>query len=205
MIEPYRGDFNARFTDAKYAELLRVLEERVGTRIEFRVAETPCFFAQELLERMVQAGVELTEQLLGNAKYMEEARAATPAEWTVPNQDARPHFMTVDFGLVRDAEGELQPKLVEMQAFPSIFGYQPLLAKTYLDVFGLDKKLEFLFGGMDEAGYWKLMREVIVGEHEVENVVLMEVEPERQKTLPEILMTEKALGIKTLDVAKLVK
>ena len=209
MIEPYRGEFNARFTDAKYAELLRVLDERVGTHVEFRVAETPCFFEQELLERMVQAGVELTEQLLGNAVYMEGARAATPAEWTVPglseDGDARPHFMTVDFGLVRDAEGELQPKLVEMQAFPSIFGYQPLLAKTYLDVFGLDKGFEFLFGGLNEAGYWKLMREVIVGEHEVENVVLAEVEPETQKTLPDFLMTEKALGIKTVDVAKLVK
>jgi hypothetical protein len=205
MIEPFRGEFNARFTDAKYTELLRVLDERVGTHIEFRVAETPCFFAQELLERMVQAGVELTEQLLGNATYMEESRAAIPPEWTVPNQDARPHFMTVDFGLVRDAEGELQPKLVEMQAFPSIFGYQPLLAKTYLDVFGLDKSLEFLFGGMDEAGYWKLMREVIVGQHEVENVVLAEVEPLGQKTLPDFLMTEKALGIKTVDVASLVK
>jgi len=205
MIEPYRGEFNARFTEAKYAELLRVLDERVGTQIEFRVAETPCFFAQELLERMVRAGVELTGQLLGNARYMEESRAAIPVEWTVPNQDARPHFMTVDFGLVRDAEGELQPKLVEMQAFPSIFGYQPLLAKTYLDVFGLDKKLEFLFGGMDEAGYWRLMREVIVGEHEVENVVLAEVEPQTQKTLPDFLMTERTLGIKTVDVTKLVR
>jgi hypothetical protein len=182
-----------------------VLDERVGAHVEFRVAETPCFFAPELMERMVLSGAELTEQLLGNAEYMRSAQEATPAEWTVPNQDARPHFMTVDFGLVRGADGELQPKLVEMQAFPSIFGYQPLLAKTYLDVFGLDKKLEFLFGGMDEAGYWKLMREVIVGEHEVENVVLAEVEPETQKTLPDFLMTEKALGIKTVDVAKLVK
>jgi hypothetical protein len=205
LIEPYRGDFNARFTDAKYAELLRLLDERVGTHIEFRVAETPCFFAPELMQRMVDAGVELTSQLLGDAAYREDSRAAMPAEWTVPNQDSRPHFMTVDFGLVRDAEGELQPKLVEMQAFPSIFGYQPLLAKTYVEVFGLDRSLEYLFGGMDEAGYWDLMREVIVGEHEVENVALMEVEPETQKTLPDFLMTERRLGIKTVDVAKLVK
>jgi len=154
---------------------------------------------------MVQAGIELTEQLLGNTEYMRASRAAIPKEWTVPNQDARPHFMTVDFGLVRDAAGELQPKLVEMQAFPSIFGYQPLLAKTYIEVFGLDSNLEFLFGGRAEERYWETMREVIVGQHEPENVVLAEVEPEGQKTLPDFLMTEKALGIKTVDVAKLVK
>jgi hypothetical protein len=205
MIEPYRDEFNERFTDAKYAELLHKLEEQTGTRIEFRVAETPCFFAPELMERMVQAGIELTEQLLGNAEYMAASQAAIPKEWCVPGQDARPHFMTVDFGLVRDVAGELQPKLVEMQAFPSIFGYQPLLAKTYIEVFGLDKNLEFLFGGMGEERYWETMREVIVGEHEPENVVLAEVEPEGQKTLPDFRMTEKALGIKTVDVAKLVK
>ncbi len=205
MIEPYRSEFNARFTDAKYAELLRKLDERTGTRIEFRVAETPCFFARELIERMVQAGIELTEQLLGNVEYMVASQAAIPKQWCVPGQDARPHFMTVDFGLVRDSAGELQPKLVEMQAFPSIFGYQPLLAKTYIEVFGLDRNLEFLFGGMGEERYWETMREVIVGEHEAENVVLAEVEPEGQKTLPDFRMTEKALGIKTVDVAKLVK
>ena len=209
MIEPYRGDFNARFTAERYAELLRKLDEQVGMHVEFRVAETPCFFAPELMERMVQAGVELTAQLLGNARYMAESRAAIPAEYCVPgllmDGDAHPHFMTVDFGLVRDAGGELQPKLVEMQAFPSIFGYQPMLAKTYIEVYGLDRGLTYLFGGMEEEAYWALMREVIVGEHAPENVVLAAVEPQTQKALPDFVMHEKALGIKTVDVARLVK
>jgi len=205
MLEPYRSDFNARFTEAKYAELLRLLDERTRTHVEFRVAETPCFFSPELMDRMVHAGVELTSQLLGNAKYMKESDAAIPAEYCVPNQEAHPHFMTVDFGLVRDANGELQPKLVEMQAFPSIFGYQPMLAETYKEVFGLDPALTSFFGGMDEAAYWALMREVIVGEHDMKNVVLAEVQPESQKTLPDFRMHEQHLGIRTVDVAKLVK
>jgi hypothetical protein len=205
MIEPYRGDFNARFTEAKYAELLRRLDEQVGMHIEFRVAETPCFFAPELMDRMVQAGSALTSQLLGNARYTAESRAAIPTEYCAANQDAHPHFMTVDFGLVRDEAGELQPKLVEMQAFPSIFGYQPMLAKTYVEVYGLDRELTYLFEGMEEKDYWALMRRVIVGEHEPENVVLAEVEPQTQKTLPDFVMHEKALGIRTVDVASLVK
>ena len=40
--------------------------------------------------------------------------------------------MTVDFGLVRNEEGRLAPKLVELQAFPSIFGYQDVLCEEYL-------------------------------------------------------------------------
>jgi hypothetical protein len=205
MLEPYRSDFNARFTEAKYAELLRLLDERTQTQVEFRVAETPCFFAPELMDRMVRAGVELTAQLLGNARYLKESDAAIPAEYCVPSQDAHPHFMTVDFGLVRDANGELQPKLVEMQAFPSIFGYQPMLTKAYKEVFGLDPALTGFFGGMDESAYWALMREVIVGRHCAENVVLAEVEPGSQKTLPDFRMHEQHLGIRTVDVAKLVK
>jgi hypothetical protein len=205
MIEPYRGDFNARFTPEKYDRLLRLLDERTGTHIDFRVAETPCFFTAEFMERMVQAGSELTTELLENAAYMSESAAAIPAEWRVPNQDAHPHFMTVDFGLVRDADGELQPKLVEMQAFPSVFGYQAVLAKAYMDVYELDRDLSWFLGGMDEAAYWQTLRETIVGEHEPENVILAEVHPESQKTLPDFRVHEQMLGIATVDVTKLIR
>ena len=34
--------------------------------------------------------------------------------------------------------GELQPKLVELQAFPSLYAYQVTLAQSYIDVYGLD-------------------------------------------------------------------
>jgi hypothetical protein len=205
MIEPFRSEFNAGFTPAKYAELLRLLDERTRTKIEFRVAETPCFFDRELMERMVAAGTELTKQLVDNPAYMQASEASIPAEWNVPGQDAHPHFMTVDFGLVRDAEGELQPKLVELQAFPSIFGYQIVLAQTYRDVFAVDGALEYLFGGMDAPHYWRLLRETIVGEHDVENVVLMELEPELQKTLPDFRVHEDEIGIQLVDVTKVLK
>jgi len=205
MIEPYRSDFNARFTEAKYAELLRVVAERTRSKIEFRIAETPCFFAPELMKRMVNVGEELTAQLLGNEEYLRASDAAIPAAFRVPNCDSHPHFMTVDFGLVRDASGELQPKLVEMQAFPSIFGYQAVVSQAYKDVYELDPGLTTFFGRMDEASYWELLRETIVGQHDPANVVLLEVEPEKQKTLPDFRMHEERLGVRTVDIAKLVK
>lgn len=205
MLEPFRSDFNARFADATYAELKRVLDERTRTNIQFRIAETPCFFPRELMERMILAGEELTTQLLGNTAYMQASGAAIPAGYRVPNEDARPHFMTVDFGLVRDEAGELQPRLVEMQAFPSIFGYQPELAQAYVDLFDLDRTLEYRFGGLDDAGYWALMREAVVADCDPENVVLAEIAPEEQKTLPDFHMHETKLGISIVDVAKVVK
>jgi hypothetical protein len=205
MLEPYRTAFNERFTLGKYAELLRLLEERTRTEVEFRVAETPCFFARDLMERLAGTGVELTEQLLGNAQYMRDSAAAIPAEYRVPGEDAHPHFMTVDFGMVRDAAGELQPKLVEMQAFPSVYGYQVVLSNLYKQVYELDERLSYLFGGIDDAAYWDVLRKVIVGGHAPENVVLLEIEPEGQKTLPDFRVHEERLGIRTVDIATVVK
>ncbi len=205
MIEPYRSDFNSRFTPARYANFLRLLDERVGAHIEFRVAETPCFFPPGLLQQCVRAGIELTSQLLCNKQYMKESNTAIPAAFCVPGQGAHPHFMTVDFGLVRDAHGTLQPKLVEMQAFPSLYGYQPVLSQTYIDAFDLDPSLGYYLSGLDDASYWGLLRDVILAGHDPENVVLAEVEPQTQKTLPDFLIYERRLGIRTVDIAKLVK
>jgi hypothetical protein len=205
MVEPFRSDFNARFTPEKYEELKRVMAERTRSEIGFRVCETPCFFPPDLLQSMVTAGAELTHQLLDNPEYMKASLDAIPAEYRVPNDDAHPHFMTVDFGLVRDAAGALVPKLVEMQAFPSLFGYQPVFSEAMKEVYELDPALEYRFSGLDDAAYWSLLRETIVGNHAPENVVLAEIAPETQKTLSDFNVYEDRIGVLTVDVAKLIK
>ncbi len=206
MLEPFRSNFNARFTDAKYRELMLQLQKKTRTpEIDFRVAETPCFLPKAMLEDMAEIGAELTHQLVGNAAYMAAAAGAVPEKYRVPGESAHPHFMTVDFGLVRDANGTLAPKLVELQAFPSIFGYQDVLAAQYVETYGLDPALRWLLGGLDEASYWELLRKVIVGHHAPENVVLTEIEPEEQKTRPDFHVYEDRLGIRTVDIASLRK
>ena len=205
MIEPFRSDFNARFTEAKYAALTERLDRESSTKIEFRMAETPCFFEEAFLEKIVQAGVELTEQLVNDAAYLERSRAAIPAEYHAPGQGSHPHFMTVDFGLVRNAAGELEPKLVEMQAFPSIFGFQPAFGRAYKEIFDLDPRLRYTFGDLTDEAYWALLREVIVADHDPANVVLLEIDPEHQKTLPDFRLHEKHLGIRIVDIATLEK
>ena len=122
-------------------------------------------------------------------------------------------FIQVDFGLVRDGTGELQPKLVELQAFPSLYAYQGLLAEDYLDVYGLraasyelrDGELKYFLGGLDQESYRNLLRRAIVGSQDPENVILMEVHPQQQKTLPDFLLTEKMLGVRTVDIVDIKK
>src|SRR5438552_6775833 len=113
--------------------------------------------------------------------------------------------MQVDFGLVRDGGGQLQPKLVELQGFPSLYAYQAMLSQVYIEVFGLDANLKYLLGGRDWDGYQKLLRRAIVGEHDPANVILMDIDPAQQKTLPDFLLTERLLGIKTVSITDIHK
>ncbi len=206
MLQPFRSTFNTtQFTPARYAELLATLDARTRTHIEFQVCETPCFFPRALLDEMADAGRALTHQLIDSPRYMQLSDAAIPAQYRVPNDNPRPNFMTVDFGLIRNSAGNLEPKLVELQAFPSIFGYQSVANEEYRRIYGLAPELESYFSGLNDATYWDLLRRTIVGEHAPENVVLAEIDPAAQKTLPDFHVYEDRLGITTVDITKLRK
>ncbi len=206
MLEPFRSTFNStQFTPARYAELLAELNRRTRTQIEFQICETPCFFPRALLDQMCEAGRALTHQLIDDPAYMRLSDAAIPEQYRVPNDNPRPNFMTVDFGLIRNAAGALEPKLVELQAFPSIFGYQDVLCEEYRRVYHLAPELDSYFSGLDSTAYWDLLRRTIVGDHAPENVVLAEIDPASQKTLPDFHVYEDRLGIATVDITHLIK
>jgi hypothetical protein len=205
MLQPYRDQFNAQYTPAGYTNLLSRLNEQTRTTIDFRIAETPCFIPRSLMNELADTGAILTHQLLDNPAYIQATEQAVPAKYRVPNDNPIPNFMTVDFGLVRNPDGSLQPKLVEMQAFPSIFGYQDILAPQYIETYNLQPDLEWHLGGHNEQTYWALLAKVILGKHDPENVVLAEIDPELQKTLPDFHVYEDKLGIATVDIAKLRK
>ena len=172
--------------------------------MKFRVCETPCFFPKELLDQMSQYGRELIRQMDG-LEYRKASFQSIPPEFNVPNEAPHPLFVQVDFGLVRDSSGKLQPKLVELQGFPSLYAYQAMLSQVYIEVFGLDPNLKYLLGGLDWQNYQKLLRRAIVGEHDPANVILMEIDPAQQKTLPDFLLTERLLGIKAVSITDIHK
>jgi hypothetical protein len=204
VIESLRRDFNERFRPEAYRKMLHSLDACVRTHVEFRVAETPCFVPKALLDGMAAVGVDLTHQLVGNAPYLKASREMIPAQYCAADETPHPHFMTADFGLVREKDGTLAPKLVELQAFPSVFAYQFVLNEVYRSAFKLDGDLGYLLGGHTESSFWKLMERVILRGHHPENVVLTEVEPQKQKTLPDFLVTAERLGIEIVDIAELV-
>src|SRR5208283_4418608 len=170
-----------------------------------RVSETPCFVPKSLLDQMGQYGRELVSQLVDSPQYRRASDASVPPQYNVPNESHQPMFVQVDFGLVRNASGELEPKLVELQAFPSLYGYQPVSAHQYVESYGLPPDLGIYLSGYTDESYWKLIRELIVAGHDPENVILMEIDPEHQKTLPDFLVTQRRLGIAIVDILSLIK
>jgi len=204
LIRSLRDQYNEWFTPQRYADLLYTLGRRCGTPVEYRVAETPVFLPRPMLEEMAAAGMEMTQSLLGDPAYLEAARKAIPPAYNVAGESAHPNFLTADFALIRTASGELTPRLVEIQAFPSVYGYQDVLSEAYRTAFDLPDGLGRFLGGLDEASYWGLMRQTILGAHKAKNVVLMELDPLHQKTLPDFNVTAQQLGIAVVDIRDLI-
>jgi len=202
LIPELRSAFNTRFTDRGYAKLLAELERRCDGPIKFRVAETPIFVGKTLLEELGEDGARLARYLIADRHYLDKARCAIPTGYVVAEETAHPNFLTADFALVRTDAGVLEPRLVEIQAFPSVYAYQAELSKAYLAAFDLPQSLGIFLGGLDESSYWELLRQTILGGRDPENVILAEVDPLNQKTYPDFYVTSQRLGIPIVDIAQ---
>jgi hypothetical protein len=203
VIPELRKRFNEDWTPERYAELLRRLDGIADTPIGYRCSETPLFLPGELLGRMVRYGQELYAQLAVNDAYREASESAIPAQFRVPNEAEHPLFVQADFGFVRAADGTLAPKLVEIQGFPSLYGFQIAMARVYQEVYRLDGNLTTFLGGLDETSYVELLRKAILNGHAPEETVLLEIDPYTQKTLPDFLETQRLLGIRIAGVTEI--
>jgi hypothetical protein len=203
MIPARRDHFNRGFTELRYREFLAAIDARAGVHVEFRVSETPCFFPAALVDRLSSTAVSLIEQLLSNRDYMAAADAAVPPAFRLPQREAVPTFVQVDFGLVR-VDGEIEGRLVEMQAFPSLYAFQFAAAAVYTEHWQLDGLTPFI-GDLTADDYLACCRRAMLGDHDPGDVVLIEIDPRRQKTLPDFALTERLWGIRAVDVRDVVR
>jgi len=203
MIPSFRQQYNAQFNGAKYQAFLRALDEAAGTKIDFRVCETPVFLPKALLHEMQQAAMEIIGQL-NTPDYFRESEKAVPELYRVPNEDTHPLFVQVDFAITRDENGKPAPKLIELQGFPSLYGFQIVLTQTFQRMFDLSH-LEFLLGGITKERYVDLLKRALLGKHDPENVILMEIDPEKQKTACDFVCTERFTGVKPANVTAIKK
>jgi hypothetical protein len=199
MISSHRSLFNRAFTPGRYAAFVAELERRTGGPIEFRLSETPCFLPASLVDRLIATANTLIAQLLDDPAYRAAAGAIVPARFRLPNGEMRPTFLQVDFGLV-ETDGGIEGRLVELQGFPSLYGFQLLLAELSRDRYGFPALTPFP-GGLDGAAYRRLVGRALVGDRDPNEVVLLEIDPRHQKTRPDFAATEELWGVRAVDLS----
>jgi hypothetical protein len=199
-----RLKFNADFTQEKYAELLRCVNEAERWPADFRLSETPIFMTREFTAEVAQAAQKIAD-LTRTPEFARHAASAIPPGLAVPNESAHPNFLVIDFGICREGN-RLVPRLIELQAFPSLYAFQLLelhcLRKAYP---AIPRDWTSSFGGIKDDDYLKLLKRTILGEAEPENVILLEIEPEKQKTRIDFACTETLLGVRPVCVTRLIK
>ena len=199
-----RAAFNAEFTPEKYATLARCVNETEKWPADFRISETPIFLTREFTDEVTRAANEIIA-LTRTPEFAQHAASAVPKGLEVPNESGHPNFHVVDFAIC--AEGDrLVPRLIELQAFPSLFGFQLLLLGCLRKAYpAIPRNWTSSFGGIKDEEYFDLLRRTIIAESDPENVILLDIEPEKQKTRVDFAATEKLLGIRSVCVTTIRK
>lgn len=205
MIPNLRQQFNAAFTQAKYEAFLNDLVQRYRHRPSFHIAETPVFIPNDLRDRLIEACDDVCSLFLRpDFKALSEG-ALQPGQ-IVPRESEHSTFFVIDFGICQDDDGQLMPLLVEAQGFPSLFCYQHVLAETYKRHFDtIPAHYTHLFHGLSGEAYIEMLRRIIVADSKPENVILLEVEPEKQTTAIDFYATREMLGIPFVCLTQLKK
>lgn len=207
MDPHFRALFNAQFTPAIYESYVDDLSRRCGCKFEFRLAESPVFLPDDFKARVIDAANAIIEQL-SRPDTLATMKAAIPERWNVPGMDALPNFAQVDFAVVSE-NGTLVPKLIELQGFPSLTSMQVIQRDAWREALrgmeGLDREWSCWFSALDRERFLDLARRTIVGDHDPADVVLLDIDPPRQKTAPDFHATELLFGVEAVDPRELTK
>ena len=202
MITLIREAYNQQFTDAKYRLFLEDLNQAYHHQITFRVAETPVFVGKEFETQLRDASKEIIDFLL-RSDFKKLTNSSIPRDLFVPNETDHSLFLALDFGVV-NVNGKAEPRLIEMQGFPSLFGWQDTVSQKYRSHFYVPDQMQSHFGLSSEA-YSKKLKSVLLNGHAPEQVVLLEIDPLLQNTAVDFLATQKMTGIAPLHLGDVIR
>jgi hypothetical protein len=204
MDPQFRSRFNADFAPEKYAALLRCVNETEKCPVDFRISETPIFLTNEFTNEVTRAANDIVD-LLHTPEFARHARSAIPKGLEVPNESVHPNFLIIDFGICSEGD-RLVPRLIELQAFPSLFGFQLLILHCMRKAYpAIPRNWTSSFGGIKDEAYIDILRQTILADADPENVILLEIEPQKQKTRIDFACTETLLGIRSVCLTKIKK
>ena len=204
MVTAVRNQYNKEFTPQKYNDFVTELGNVYPGHLDFRVAETPVFIPKEFTEKMMQTCNNIV-QIISSSDYKKESDKAIPPPLMVPNENEKPHFIAFDFAICKNESGELEPQLIELQGFPSLFLFQVLMAEVSSHHFNWPENYSPYLSGLDKESYIDLLKKIIIGDCKPENVILLEIKPHQQKTRIDFYATQTYLGIKAVCLTEIIQ
>jgi hypothetical protein len=201
MIKSLRENFNQHFSEAKYAYFLNDLNQAYNYKIPFRVAESPIFVGKDFTRKLKQASETIID-FITRPDLKKLTDRAIPSHLNVPNETDHTLFLALDFAIVKNTDNELEPQLIEMQGFPSLFGFQDFLSKKFCEHYPIPPTVSPFFElGAEE--YQQKFKNAMLGDVPAENTILLEIDPLKQNTAIDFLITKKITGVEPVHIGDL--
>ncbi len=204
MIRAIREAYNREFTEEKYQAYLKGLNSHHPGDIEFRIAETPVFVPKDFTQKMLDACESIID-VITDPNFKELTKNSIPSSIDVPGENDHSHFIAFDFGICENDEGLLEPQLIEMQGFPTLFAFQAFMPDIARDNFNIPENFDCYLGGYNKETYIQLLKDIIVGDHKPEEVILLEIFPHKQKTRIDFYYTQDYLNVKPVCITELIR
>lgn len=202
MIPELRQQFNEKFTPEIYQQFLADLDSKHPGAIEFRVAETPIFIPKAFTKKMIDA-CEAIVDVIVDPGFKKLTERAIPKDEYVPGENDHTDFIAFDFGICENEVGELEPQLIEMQGFPTLFAFEAYYPEVIKKHFDIPANYSPYLNGYSAETYLEFLKEAIVGDHDPENVILLELTPHKQKTRIDFYCTQDYLHIPIVCLTEL--
>lgn len=202
MVSSVRKLFNNAYSDEKYRALLKELDDLYPGAIEFRLAETPVFVDKVFAGQMLDACENIIDFII-SPDFKKLTDKSIPKMDKVAGEYGYPQMIAFDFGVCLDKNKQLEPQLVEMQGFPSLYGFQDVYPNILRKHFPVPANYSQYLGGHDHSSYVRLLKEIVLGSHDPENVILLEIKPHEQKTKVDFYCTEDLTGVKPVCITEL--
>ncbi len=204
MVPELRSQFNANFTEEKYNQFLKDLNSKHPGNITFRVAETPVFIPKDFTKKMLDTCESIVD-IIVSPGFKKLTDRAIPKKDNVPNENEHTDFIAFDFGICENEKGELEPQLIEMQGFPSLFAFQVYYPQVLQKHFDIPENYSHYLNGYNDDTYVQFLRDIILGGYDTQNVILLEINPHEQKTKIDFYCTQDYLGIPIVNLTELVQ
>ena len=203
MNTTYRKIFNEKFTNQKYIDFIDDISADFDYKVTFRIGETPFFIDNELKNQLIDGANQVIE-FIKKDDFIKLTNRALELNRKVPNEDNHTTFLAIDFGICEE-NGKTIPKLIEVQGFPSLYNFQYNLAEKFQNHYPFLSDLTPFFGGISKLEYQSIIEDAICNNHSKENVILLEIEPEKQNTQIDFLYCHRDIGIPVICITKVYK